>query len=129
MHLAASNGDITLLSLLCDNGANIHEKDNVSALFTHLQSLHMFSSHSLLRQGGGTPVYSSACCGHIDAMLLLLNRGANVNELTTVSLSTLLLSYFSFFSFFLHIFNFKTLNNRMDIHPFTSPRWKVMPTS
>lgn len=62
LHLAAESGDVNLVRLLLDHGADVNAR-----------------AHSFENQPGGSALHMAAAAGNLDVARLLLDRGANVN--------------------------------------------------
>lgn len=87
MHWAASNGNLSEVIKLLDEGANIDPTDDVSwfyillIYFLIINNLNFFCKIQLqMDQLGWTPLMIAVSGGHLDIAKVLIERGAEVNH-------------------------------------------------
>jgi ankyrin repeat protein len=89
---ACCNGQIDVIRMLLDNGADVDQNDEGSTpLFAACENGHVDAARLLLDKGadvnrakenGSTPLFIACEEGHVDAARLLLEKGADVNQAT-----------------------------------------------
>lgn len=81
LQMAASHGQIDLIQLMLDRGADINAKSRGFKNQTTLQlHPHVVNFHrEAVQQYGITPLQAAAAGGHLDAVSLLILNGADVN--------------------------------------------------
>lgn len=89
LHMASENGHVSTIELLLNHQADVNAKsdvrwmyhDNVSCIYV---INHMIMRHLYYNQGGWTALHEAADNGHVAAVKMLLNYGADVNAKSKV---------------------------------------------
>lgn len=84
LHAAAAMGSIEMLETLADNGAMLNLGDEVRVISAKacfmLKNLRLFNPLLIVLQTGWPALFFACQAGHPEAILKLLERGANVNH-------------------------------------------------